>query len=389
MGMLAACMALFMGVASADDRLQVHGFLTQTAVHTDTNNFGGESEDGIATDMRELGLNLSFRPDSDWLFSAQALSRWAGEMDDGELRMDYAFVERNLMGDANDRVSLQVGKIKNPYGFYNTTRDVAHTRPGVLMPQAIYMDRMRHFFLAAPGASLRGEHEGERFGLGWQVSGMRMEADDPELDYLFLPLPGPLTSNAPGHFEGSSSWLGQAMLDIDGGRWRVGLSFGDVAMEYRPAPVDFYPTGKVHLKPKTLSLQHNRETLTLTAEYSQAEVVNSILAIDFVSEGWYAQATWRFAPHWQTWIRNETIYFDKDNKDGSRFIPLGLEDILGHSKAWVVGLRRDITPQLALSAEVHKVDGVAMLSPQDNPGVPGSRFTRDWEMLLLQVAYRF
>ncbi|MEW6678878.1 MAG: hypothetical protein AB1421_13235 [Pseudomonadota bacterium] len=377
-------------LAGGDDRLQLHGFLTQTLVHTDANNFGGESEDGVGVDMRELGVNISFRPDSDWLLSAQGLARWAGEMDDGDPRVDYAFVERSLYADEAHRLSVSLGNVKNPYGLYNTTRDVAHTRPGVILPQAIYLDRMRNFFLAAPGMSLRGEHEGMRHGLNWQLSTVRMEADDPELDYLFMPIPGS-TVNAPGHFDGSGSWLAQTMLDLDGGQWRLGLSFGDVGMRYKPAlpqPFD-YPSGKVTLKPVTLTLQRNLEKVTFTAEFSRAKVDNESLAINFVSQGWYAQATWRFRPRWEAWLRNEAIYFDKDNKNGSRYDSLLLERGLGHSKSWVLGVRHDLTAQLALSAELHSVNGLAMLSPADNPDPVNDRFSSNWNMLLLQAAYRF
>jgi hypothetical protein len=389
------CLGLFLGAGSptlgwADERLQLHGFLTQTLVHTDANNFGGNSEDGVGVDMRELGVNISFRPDSDWLLSAQGLARWAGEMDEGEPRVDYAFVERSLYADEGHRVSLSLGKVKNPYGFFNATRDVAHTRPGVILPQSIYMERMRNFFMAAPGGSIRGEHEGDRLGFNWQLSGVRMEADEDEHNYLFIPLPGN-PAKAPGNFKGRSSWLAQAMLDVDGGRWRLGLSLGNVAMDYEPAgvfPQDF-PGGTVRLIPVTFSLQRNFETLTLTAEYSRADMDNESLNVAQISEGWYAQATWRFCPDWQIWLRSEAIYFDKSNHSGSRYFSLGLEPYLGHSKAWVIGVRHDFTSQLALSAEFHRVDGVGMLSPADNPGAIGSRFTRNWDMLLLQAAYRF
>jgi inorganic pyrophosphatase len=54
------------------------------------------------------------------------------------MRLDYGFVDRTLLADGDDQVGLRLGKIKNPIGFFNTTRDVAHTRPGIIMPQSIY-----------------------------------------------------------------------------------------------------------------------------------------------------------------------------------------------------------------------------------------------------------
>ena len=76
--------------------VQAHGFFSQSLVYTSDNNFGGNSDDGVATAMREIGGNLSWRPSSDWLLSGQVLARWAGESDNGKLRLDYAWLELGL-----------------------------------------------------------------------------------------------------------------------------------------------------------------------------------------------------------------------------------------------------------------------------------------------------
>lgn len=359
--------------------VQFHGFVSQGLIHTSDNNFGGTSDDGIATDARELGVNLSWRPNPDWLLSGQVLSRWAGETDEGGPRIDYAFVERALFNDGAHQISLSLGKIKNPYGFFNTTRDVAHTRPGILLPQSIYMERMRDFFLAAPGVALRGEHDSGDHYLGWQVGGMKMQADNDELNYVFLPV------NTGGRFEGRASWLAQGLAELDGARWRAGLSFGDVAMDYRPRARDPIPAGVARMRPLLLSLQHNRESWTFTAELARVEVISQPIAYQAYSEGAYIQATWRPALEWSVWLRREGMHFNVDDKAGRRYTVRGQETYRGRTHATVLGVRHDFTPDLALSAEWHRIEGVGMLSPQDNP----DGFTKDWDMVLLQAAYRF
>jgi hypothetical protein len=285
-----------------------------------------------------------------------------------------------------------LGKIKNPYGFFNTTRDVAHTRPGILMPQSIYQERIRNFFLAAPGVMLRGEHDRSDFGISWQVGTMKIEVDDEELEeVLFL-------SDLPGKLEGRQSWLGQVMTDFQGGIWRVGVSLGNVSINYQPGELPPFDesAGRTTLKPWVFSLQHNREKLSFTGEYSRIEVTGQgytspDLNLSNIAEGWYLQATWRPLKRWHSWLRYEQFYYDKDDKSGSHYPLINplLETYLGYSKAWVLGLRYDITSDLALSAEVHRTDGVGSLSPQDNPGLPGSRYTKNWDMLLMQAAWRF
>ncbi len=246
--------------------LQVHGFISQGMSLTSDNNFGGDSDSGPAWDLREVGANLSWRPTPDWLISGQALARWAGETDDGDPRLDYGFVDRTLLADGETQVGVRLGKLKNPLGFYNTTRDVAHTRPGIIMPQSIYMDRGRNFWLVASGLSLYGNREHANNAVSWQIGAFEPEVDDSDLNYLML------GRDFGGEFHGRSSWLGQIMYEREGGLWRAGLSLGELAIKYRPGVVDPFNAGHTDLSTWVLSLEHNSENWSVTAEYGQTKV---------------------------------------------------------------------------------------------------------------------
>lgn len=368
--------------------VQTHGFISQSVVRTSDNNVAGNSDDELAWDLREMGVNLSWRPTPDWLISGQALARWAGESDEGKLRLDYGFLDRTLYADGESQVGLRLGKIKNPYGFYNTTRDVAHTRPGVIMPQSIYQDQIRNFFLAAPGISIYGNSENQIGNLSWQISALRPVVDDPSLEYVFL------GNDLPGHFEGKDSWLSQFMFDI-GGKWRIGMSLGEMNMAYLPAPLgDIEVAGSHHLPTWVLSLEHNTENWSLTAEYGQTKVDASAYRFfnqDVTTEAWYVQATRRMGNNWQGYLRYDVLYYDKDDRSGSAFAGSALPTLLGlpaysrFAKDWVFGVRRDLD-RIVLSGELHHVDGTAWLAQGDNPPA-GS--VRKWNMLLLQAAWRF
>jgi len=364
--------------------VQAHGFFSQSLVHTSDNRVGGGSDDGVAADMREIGGNLSWRPSADWLLAGQVVARWAGESDTGDLRLDYGFVDRTLLSNVDTAVGLRLGKIKNPYGFFNTTRDVARTRPGIIMPQSVYIDRMRNFFLAAPGIGFYGNHEGKNGNLSWQISALQPEVDDPDLT-LFM-----LGRNA-GHFTGKASWLGQAMSESEGGRWRVGLSLGQMAMKYHPGAVDPFTAGQTRLPLLVLSLEHNTEHWSFTGEYSQPTVYMSgygdpAIEKDNTAEAWYLQATHRWGDGWQGFLRYDVFYADKDDRDGTRFsATLPYPAHLRFAKDWAVGVRRDIG-RWTWSGEWHHVDGTAWLSPTDTPTGDA---VRKWDMLLLQGAWYF
>ncbi len=373
-----------------NEALQVHGFLSQAAALTNRNNVGGNSSDGWAFELRELGANVSWRPDPDWLLSAQGLMRWAGRTDDGDLRLDYGFVDRTLLTGDN-RLGIQLGKIKNSYGLYNTTRDVAHTRPGILMPQSIYWDRIRDFMLAAPGVSLYGEHNGPLGTLNWQASVLKPEVSATEVEYVnFL-------MDMPGRLKGRTSWLGQAMLELDHERWRLGVSLGDMAMRYAPAGIDPLQPGTTHYRPIVLSLEHNRETWTFAAEYTEIAVKYRdhgpmFILSDNTTQAYYVQATWRFEPRWQAYARYDALYVSKGDRRGKQFEALTaaagmpLPGHLLYAEDITVGLRHDPTPGWSLSLEAHRVRGAAGLARVDHlPGLP----EKGWNLLLLQAAYRF
>lgn len=391
MGMLAACLFLFIDTTFANDRMQVHGFISQAAVHTDTNDVGGNSDNGVGLDMREAGVNLSYRPDADWLFSGQALARWAGSSDEGGMRVDYAFVDRTLSSDEDHRLGIQLGKVKNPFGLYNTTRDVAHTRSGILLPQSVYIDELRNTFLAAPGVSLNGNRYFRDSSLEWIVNLIRPEVNARAFTYYMI-------SNRPGHFEGETSLLAQAMWEQEGGRWRMGVTLGNVQMGYKPTPTDPLGPGHIALHTGVLSMEHNRETWSLTAEYTLTRqkrngFIPSLpanpLDKDTTLEAGYLQGVWRFAPRWQTYARYEALYLDRNDRNGQAFSTLAggvVPAFQRFSRDKVLGIRYDPNTSWALSAEYHDVDGTAWLPRLDNPA---AQMQQRWHMLLLQAAYRF
>ncbi|MCX7192615.1 MAG: hypothetical protein NTY60_03180, partial [Proteobacteria bacterium] len=231
-------LALLVSAEAADlpEGVQLHGFISQGVVRDSHNQFAGSRAGSTGVDARELGANLSWQAAPDWLASGQLVSRRAGGMDNGAVRVDYAFVDHTLIDNGQRHLGMQVGKIKNPYGFYNLTRDVAHTRSGIMLPQSIYQDQIRDFFLAAPGISMHGNEENAASLISWQVSVLQPEVNNPNLTAYIV-------DAQQGHFNGRTSMLGQAMWELDGGKWRAGLSLGQFGVQFQPMPGDFYGMG--------------------------------------------------------------------------------------------------------------------------------------------------
>ncbi len=383
----ASLLSVAAGAQELGAGVQLHGFASQGAVWTSDHRVGGAKDGSVGLDLRELGANLSWRPDPDWLLSGQVLARWAGDTDDGEPRVDYAYIDRSWRLHEASRVGIRLGKIKNPYGFFNVTRDVAHTRPGVIMPQSIYLDQIRNFVLAAPGIALHGDSDMSFGSLSWQLGALRPQVDDADMEYMFL------LGDMPGRFQGTNSWMGQVLVEPDGGRWRLGLSVGELNMRYRAGSPDPLRPGRHTLPTWALSVEHNDEHWSVTGEYAQttnqARGYGPIMDPnpDNTLEAWYVQATRRFGQDWRAYARYDVLYLDRKDRDGARFAVLtGRPGHTRYARDWVLGMRRDID-RFALWLEYHHVDGTAWLAGIDNPDP--QRRKRAWDMVLLQAAWYF
>lgn len=139
------------------DSFQIHGFASQAFILSTDNNFFGGSKDNGTFDFRELGINASWRILPRLQVAAQGVARWAGENDEGSPRLDYGLVDYAFVSNAKNTWGLRLGRVINPIGFYNDTRDVAFTRPSIFLPQSIYFDRTRDVALSADGGQVYGE----------------------------------------------------------------------------------------------------------------------------------------------------------------------------------------------------------------------------------------
>lgn len=379
---------LLPGVAVADiPGIQFHGFASQGVISTSANNFFGPSENRLSTQFTELGINGSYRLSPVLMFSGQILSRRAGATDDGRLRLDYGFVDYTIGESDDGKWGVLLGKVKNPYGLYNLTRDMAFTRPSILLPQSIYFDRARNFALAAPGASLYGERRTDMGDLFLQVAASTPTVDDSGTKFAFF------GRDLPGTLDGRLSYIARVMIEEGGGRARLAVTGAQVNARYRPAYSDPYADGRLVFSPLILSAQYGAERWTLTGEYGVERVTMSGFGAALpdrasTSEQFYLQGTYRLAEKWELLLRYDVLYLNRDDRDGTRYAAASGAPAYGQfAKDWTVGLRYDPTPSWMLRAELHAVNGTAWLPHEDNP-IPAATRAR-WNMLLFQAAYKF
>lgn len=376
--------------ASADnlpDGVQVHGFASQAVIGTDHNNFFGATENKASLGFTELGANISWRLNPSLQLSAQAVSRRAGETDNGSPRLDYATLDYTIHASENARYGVYLGKIKNPYGLYNETRDVAFTRPGILLPQSIYLDRIRNFVLSSPGLAVYGDSTLPIGNLSYQFSVIRPDAFDRETESTFL------GKDRPGKIKSDTSYIGRVLLEPGNGHFKLALTGVSMHAHYQPDAPDALLAGNIRFDAWVLSGQYNAENWVLTSEYAQNRINVQNFGAFFLNRAatgssYYVQGTYHLTPKWSALARYDVTYRDKNDKDGQAFSALtGVPTYSRFAKDLTAGLSYKLSNDWLLRGEFHHVDGTAWLPYSDN--INPAATSRHWNMWLFQAAYRF
>ncbi|SEL39543.1 OprO/OprP family phosphate-selective porin [Nitrosovibrio tenuis] len=369
--------------------LQIHGFASQSWLKSSDNNvFGKSSSDSGSFDFRELGLNASMRPLTNLQFSVQGLSRWAGKGSTGNIRLDYGFVDYTYYTGENGQLGIRLGRMKNPLGFYNDTRDVPFTRPSILLPQSIYFDRTRKLAIAADGMHLYGEYRSDLGDISFQGGVVRPLVRGTEAEAAVF---GRLFS---GHLTPEISYVSRVNYELDGGRIRFAVSATQLNMGFSPGTGDVLKDGSVRFTPLVFSAQYNAERWSLTAEYAlrHLEYKNfgpALPNMDFTGESYYFQGAYRITPEWEGIVRYDVLYTDGSDPHGTKWAAAraGRQAYNRFAKDITVGLRWSITPEFMLRAEYHRVNGTGWLSTLDNP--VSSDLAQHWNLFSILGSYRF
>ncbi|BCG64261.1 MAG: hypothetical protein methR_P2034 [Methyloprofundus sp.] len=372
------------------DDIQFHGFLSQGLFSTSGNNVYGHSKDSVSAGLTEVGLNVSYQALNNLSFAVQGLYRRAGEStgDWGDVSLDFAFMDLTFLNFQEGRLGIRGGRVKNPWGLYNETRDVAFTHPTIFLPLT-YFDRSRTLFVSMDGGQFYADYNSAIGDFSFKFNYGLMQADDPELLQAIV-----LNPNVPGHLKSKPSFITQLNYEIMGGAFVFALSYADVNLEYvEQGSFDPYTGLEVNIDAFIFSAQYNGEKFSFASEYSlhwnNTSGIAHIMPDDSpVSEMWYVQAGYRILDNLQVTLRYDSIVQDTNDKKGGTFhANTGLPAHLMFTQDIAVGLRWDITPAWMLRAEYQRVHGASTVSLLDNPDLMG--LALDWNIYSLQLAFRF
>jgi hypothetical protein len=368
---------------------QIHGFAAQAALNTTDNRWFGPS-DGTSFDFTEVAVNASARVLSRLLLAGQILARRAGAMYDGTPVIDYALADVGLFESPRGRAGLRAGRIKNPLGIYNETRDVPFTHPGIFLPQVVYFDRVRNLVLSTDGGLLYGDTYNDFGDLSLTVSrGHPVVDENVEWTYLNGNFPGEIRSN-------NEATLASLWYTSKSNRLKLGLSGASLSMRFHPdrsAAFTLGP-GTTDILYWIASIQYSAEDWTLTAEYAREPIEWRDFGPTFLnhkgaSEGYYLQATYRLRPAVGLMLRCEEGFANREDRNGNAIARLtgGLVPAFtGYSKAVSVGIRWDINAHWMVRAEYAHNQGTFVLSPRENDFGALEKY---WDLFAVQAVFRF
>lgn len=361
--------------------VQIHGFLSQGFTHTSDNNFLGKTDDSVSFNFREFGINGSWSIVPDLQLAMQVVYRDAGKTDNSDVRIDYGLASYNLYSTENTLINIRAGRVPTPLGFYNDTRDVASTRPGIFLPQSIYFDVNRNLALSADGGYFHVEQQTDigDFLVDFGLALPRM--DDPDFNFKVL-------RGSPGEMEGDLSWVGRLGYEWNGGILRLALTYADINGDYKPSKGAFLQAGSFRFNPFIVSAQFNAEDWSLTAEYA----LRKIRVKDFgfpangaTGQSFYVQGLYRFTEHFQGFVRYDDYIADLDDQKGLRAARPSVPNYARFAEDWTFGMRYEILPSLNISGEYHRINGTGWLSALENTG--GTQ--QHWNMYSVLLSYDF
>lgn len=382
--MIAALMLAVSLPAHALD-YQVHGSAAQGFAWSDDNNAYGTSQNG-SFEFFEVGLNGSVQLAPGLLASGQLLMRDAGANDNGSLRVDYGLLDYQIDTTGLYNFGARIGRVKNPLGLYNDTRDVVFARPGIQLPQSIYFDGqgLRSLLFASDGGQIYG---GVNVGDHYLSTVLSAGRDQTLSAAEERQLTG--GTELPATVQLSNFYLGRVQDEWNAGTDRLALSALHANLDVRPDPgVPISGHGSVEFF--ILSFRHDAARYSVSSEYM---LTRSNIATSFagtsknLADGFYVQADYHLDSHWSLMSRYDASFVDRNDRSGHRYAKeTGGDPHTRYARDLMLGARWLPDEHWGAWAEWHHIVGSSTVPALDNLGQPTAT---NWNLVLLMLGYRF
>ena len=310
-------------------------------------------------------------------------------MYDASPSVDFLLADIMLSSSETGKTGVRIGRTKNALGLYNETRDVAFTRPGIVVPEVIYYDKVRNLVLSADGIMFYHDIFTDNGNFSYTAGGGETLVDkNVEIAYLFEDRLGELEPDG-------VTWLFSGFFTTLDEQFKLGISGALSSMNYTPGTGDFLADGSVDFKYWIASFQYNQEKWSVSAEFMREPVRWNGFGLFFpdnelTAEAYYLQAAFQIKPKVELMFRLEEGFSDKNDRTGEKAAALSGGFLPAHSlysKILTTGLRWDISPSIMVRAELQFHEGTFILSGRENEN--RANLVKDWNLISFLASYRF
>ncbi|NIB39323.1 hypothetical protein HBA55_06990 [Pseudomaricurvus alkylphenolicus] len=402
LNLLALLFSLSYAAATAATELtqpKLHGYVSQGLTLTSDNRFFGDSEE-LSWEFTDVAVGFTWRPYTKLQIAGQALYRRAGDTSRDDVYTDYALMDLTLMQELSGQAGFRAGRIKNPYGFYNDTRDVAANRPSVLLAESIYRDPIRDVYHTSDSVSFYGNYYlGEHLFQLDLLKGTPQMTDLVENEFL-IPI------GMQGDLVDEEIELGRVLLESYGGLLRFAYTQVRVQSDLEPdpgtrqvevepgvfvtIPLHGYP-GRTVTRVKLWSAELNYEDWQLTSEFQNLTFHRRDSSprgrVNQPTRSFYISAAYRISGSWQVFIRRDIYYAHKDDKHGREFeSATAIPSYTQYAYDTTLGLRYNAGKRWHIGVEAHRIKGTAWLSHNENNLAQSEK---NWSLFVAKVSYQF
>ena len=370
------------------EEIKVHGFVAQGLIQANHSNFV-EDDGGVSLKLTEVGINASYKINNQLRVAAQGVYLNGGNRYPEGLRIDYLFLDWQLVSNADWQFKMQLGRNKNYHWLYSSTRDVPHTRPSIILPQSLYFDVFRDVALGVDGLAIVLNTQNDWGSWDLNVSVGKSPITDEQSSNI-------LSQFATGKFEHKKDHQLSLYWRPNDSQWYVGMSALDADFSYNAGINDALVNGKETSQRLAFHLLYQGENWEFASEILRERVIlNDALyptfKSDTTSEGGYVQARYFLAPTITVMTRLDI--YDRNRKDRKghnlEVISQGLvAGYFGYMDQATLGATWKIAQNLQLQGEYHKVKGTGRLAPYLFPDVVNNNH-KYWDMWALQLMYWF
>ena len=378
---------LFGFVTHAND-LKLHGFVAQGLIQSNESNFVNDDGD-ISTRLTEVGINASYRIHPKLRVAGQGIYLNGGNRYPEGARIDYLFLDWQLLNIPNWQVDMHIGRYKNYHWMYSATRDVPHTRPSIILPQSIYFDVFRDVALGSDGLAILASTNNEvgEWEINWSYGRSDISAEQTQ-NLLSDGASGDLEQDFAHQF--TLTWKPITSL------YQVGLSLLDSKFSYRQGQGDDYFDGVATSQRLMLNFIYFGEFWELSSEILKERVVFQDVVFpsfysDSTAEGGYLQFRYFINPRVNALLRLDL--FDRDRRDRSgreiEFMSNGnVPGYFGYMDQATLGIDWKVSEKVQLQVEYHRVKGTGRLAPVLSPNVQLNT-GKYWDIWAVQLMYWF